>query len=342
MNFDTLLELPLAELNSLTQSVGNTPLHPIQLLIKAQVRTVHLKMEGENPTGSMKDRTGYGLVQDLENKGLLSSSSTIIESTSGNLGVALALICKVRGYQFIAVVDPKTTQENLAKMKALGTNIELVQHADENGGYLLSRLERVRELCARNPHYIWTNQYANIANPTIHYLSTGPEIYQQMGKKIDVVFAPVSTGGTLAGVGRYLREVCPSVMIVGVDAYGSVVFGTSPAVRKLTGIGSSRRSEFLTKDIYDYAIHVRDEEAFAFCYALYKKTGLKLGGSSGCVLSACVQFLTDHPEVHDIVCISADSGENYNTTIFDDAWLQKLATDNFERQLQTALEIICS
>lgn len=340
INFGAILDLPPVELTSLVQNVGNTPLRPIQMLIKGSVRTVHLKLECENPTGSMKDRTGYGLIQDLEKRGLLSASSTIIESTSGNLGVALALICKARGYQFIAIVDPKTTQENISKMEALGAKIDLVHQADVNGGYLLSRLARVQELCKRNREYVWTNQYANMANPDIHYKSTGPEIYQQMNSRVDVIFAPVSTGGTLAGIGRYLRQMNPSVTIVGVDAYGSVVFGAPPAARRLTGIGSSRRSNFITRETYDSAIHVRDEEAFAFCHALYEKTSLKLGGSSGCVLSACTRFLAEHPKMQNVVCVCADSGENYNTTIFDQTWIQQTSNDHFKQQHHIARETI--
>lgn len=340
INFSTIRSVSRVDLGNLVQQIGNTPLYPISMLIDGKVRAVSLKLESENPTGSMKDRTGYGLIQDLEDRGQLDSSSTIIESTSGNLGVALALICKAKGYQFIAVVDPKTTHENISKMEALGARIDCVQRSDENGGYLLSRLARVQELCAQNQGYVWTNQYMNNANPRIHYLSTGPEIYQQMNEKIDVLFAPVSTGGTLAGIGRYMREVSPRVTIVGVDAYGSVVFGTPSASRKLVGIGSSRRSDFITEKLYDQAIHVRDEEAFAFCHALYEQTGLKLGGSSGCVLFACAQFLTNHPEVEHSVCVCADTGENYRTTIFDQAWVQQLAIGSFERQLRFALKTI--
>ena len=342
INFGAILDLPPVELSSLIQRVGNTPLHPIQVCINGKVRTVYLKLECENPTGSMKDRTGYGLIQNLANEGQLNSSSTIIESTSGNLGVALALICKARGYQFIAVVDPKTTQENIAKMEALGARIELVRQSDVNGGYLLSRLARVQELCTQNKNYLWTNQYANTANPVIHYQSTGPEIYQQMKQNLDVIFVPVSTGGTLAGIGRYLRQVNPSATIIGVDACGSVVFDTPPAARRLTGVGSSRRSDFITKDIYDHAIHIHDEEAFAFCHALYQKTSLKLGGSSGCVLAACTRFLADHPDMLHIVCVCADIAENYNTTIFDHTWIHKVNSKFFERQYETALEIILS
>jgi N-(2-amino-2-carboxyethyl)-L-glutamate synthase len=341
-HFSAIQDLPRVELNNLVQGIGKTPLHPIRLLIKGQIRTVHLKLEGKNPTGSMKDRTGLSLIQNMEEQGLITASSSIIESTSGNLGVSLALICKARGYEFIAVVDPKTTRENIAKMEALGARIDLIQQADRNGGYLLSRLARVQELCAQNQRYVWTNQYANRANPSIHYLSTGPEIFQQMHKKVDVIFVPVSTGGTLAGIGRYLREVNPASIIVGVDAHGSVVFGGPSAVRKLTGIGSSRSSDFLTRDLYDEAIHVRDEEAFAFCSALHKKTGLKLGGSSGCVIFACACFLAEHPEMNDIVCVCADTGENYATTIFDPHWIQKVSNEHFEHYLQSALDTICS
>jgi N-(2-amino-2-carboxyethyl)-L-glutamate synthase len=342
INFSEIQDLPFAELDSLVHGIGNTPLRPIHMLIEGKLRTVFLKLESENPTGSMKDRAGYGLIQDLEDRGLLAASSTIIESTSGNLGVALSLICKAKKYPFIAVVDPKTTHENITKMEALGARIDYVSHPDENGGYLLSRLARVQELCAQNQHYVWTNQYANPANPRIHYLSTGPEIYQQMKGKIDVIFAPVSTGGTLAGISRYLRERSPLTTIVGVDVHGSVVFGAPPAARRLTGIGSSRCSNFITDDLYDDTIHVHDEEAFAFCHALYEKTGLKLGGSSGCVLSACAQFLANHPDMNESVCVCADSGENYNTTIFDTLWIQRSNFRYFEQRLQIAMKTLLS
>lgn len=338
----TLADLPSTELAKLVQQVGNTPLYPIRLRIHGKIRTVHLKLEMENPTNSMKDRTGYGLILNCEETRRLHSGSTIVESTSGNLGVALAFICKARGYRFIAVIDPKTTQENISRMKALGAKVELVDRPDVHNGYLLSRLARVQELCSQNEDYIWVNQYANEANPQIHYLGTGPEVYRQMRKKVGAVFVPVSTGGTLAGIGRYLREVSPATKIIGVDAHGSVIFGTPSATRKLTGIGSSRLSDFITRDVYDHFMLVQDEEAFAFCHALSIRTGLKLGGSSGCVLFACVQFLAEHTHATDTVCICADSGENYNQTIYNEAWLQECASDLFNQQLQNALEIILS
>lgn len=323
MDTGSIAGLTPARMQGLVSQIGNTPLEPIYLVIDGRVRKVYLKLEGANPAGSVKDRTGYALVQDLENRGLLHAGSVVIESTSGNLGVALAFICRAKGYAFLAIVDPKTTEENLAKMLALGASIELVNEPDVNGGYLLSRLARVQELCQLSDRYAWTDQYANVANPHVHYSTTGPEIYRQLDGNVDAVFVAVSTGGTLAGIGRYFREGSPQTQIIGVDARGSVIFGTPPGPRKLTGIGSSRRSSFLFPEMYDTHILVGDKEAFAFCHALDAATGIKVGGSSGAVLAACVGYLQTHPELEHVVCVCADCGENYSSSIFNAAWLRQ-------------------
>ncbi len=318
-----LANLTPLELDRLLHQIGNTPIEPIYLIMKSEARKVYLKLEGTNPTGSIKDRTGYSLLQHLEARGVLKKSTILIESTSGNLGVTLSFLCRAKGYKFVAVVDPKTTRENIIRMQALGAQIEMVQHPDSTGGYLLSRLARVQELCRLSDNYIWTDQYSNPANPRIHYEQTGPEIYRQMGGKVDAVFVSVSTGGTLAGIGHFFREISPSTRIIGVDAYGSVVFGTLPAPRRLTGIGSSRPSSFIHKGLYDSHMLVEDEEAFAFCRALYSATGIKVGGSSGAVLCACTRYLLKHPNSINAVCVCADDGENYSSTIFNDEWLQQ-------------------
>jgi len=337
-----MVSLTSVEMNTRSQQLGNTTMKPVHLVIGGKTRKVHLKLESENPTGSVKDRTGYGLIQKLEAQGQLSEGSVIVESTSGNLGVALSFLCRLKGYVFIAVIDPKTTQENITKMQALGAQIEMVHQPDENGGYLLSRLERVRELCRSSHQYVWTDQYSNPANPHIHYLSTGPEIYRQMHGKVDVLFVAVSTGGTLAGIGQYFREVSRSTVIVGVDAYGSVIFGTPPAPRKLTGIGSSKPSSFLTRSLYDLHMLVNDGEAFAFCRALRETTGISVGGSSGAVLAACAKYLEAHPEVADVVCVCADTGDNYMNSIFNDDWMQKQELDLSKERLGPVQDIATS
>src|SRR5581483_3209746 len=219
MNAIRIADLTSIELDTLAQQLGDTPLEPIYLVIGGVARKVHLKLASKNPTGSIKDRTGYGLIQALVAQGLLSKGSIVVESTSGNLGAALSFYCKLKGYRFVAVIDPKATHENIAKMQAFDAQIDIVQQPDENGGYLLSRLKRVQELCQSSHLYVWPDQYSNPANPRIHYLSTAPEIYHQMHGKVDALFAAVSTGGTLAGIGRFFREASPSTTIIGVDAH---------------------------------------------------------------------------------------------------------------------------
>ncbi len=308
--------------------IGNTPIVPVTITIQGRVHQVALKLEGMNPTGSMKDRTGHALIHNLEQSGRLQEDSVIIESSSGNLGVALAFICKTRGYRLMVVIDPKTTRENHEKLHHWGADVVMVEQPDENGGYLLSRLACVQQLCKQHSNYIWTNQYANPANPAIHYCQTGPEIYQQMQQEVGAIFIPVSTGGTLAGIGRFFREVSPQTQIIGVDAVGSVIFGTPPAPRKLTGIGSSQPSHFLEKKLYDHHQLIDDLEAFTYCRALHKATGIQVGGSSGAVLAACVRYLKKHPETSNSVCICADRGENYSQTIFSDDWFDSLFAKN--------------
>ncbi len=340
MNARGIAEITSIEMHRLVHQIGNTPVEQIYFVIDGKVRKVHLKLEGANPAGSVKDRTGYALLQDLEHRNLLHKGSVVIESTSGNLGVAIAFICRTKGYPFLAIIDPKTTQENLAKMQALGAMIELVDQPDANGGYLLSRLARIQELCQLSDKYVWTNQYSNAANPHIHYTSTAPEIYRQLNGEVDAVFAATSTGGTLAGIGRFFREVSPSTQVIGVDARGSVIFGSPAGQRKLTGIGSSQCSSFISKELYDTHLLVGDEEAFAFCHALYAVAGIKVGGSSGAVLAACASYLQSHPELENVVCVCADSGENYLSSIFSDQWLQQHNISLSQDHLQPVQDIL--
>lgn len=295
---------------------------PISLRVAGRWLPVMLKLESENPVGSLKDRTAAYLVADLEARGLLNRSGVLIESTSGNLGVALAFLCRERGYPFVAVIDPKTTPEVRARLEEFGAELEQVQEMDETGGYLRSRLRRVHELCKSSRKYVWTNQYRNPANPLAHYLSTAPEIHRQIGQKVGAVFVAVSTGGTLAGLGRYFREVSPETKIIAVDAAGSVIFGTPPGKRMLTGIGSSVKSHFITRDLYDDHFIVSDQQAFSMCRQI-ASIGIQLGGSSGAVLHACAQYALDHPELQHAVCLCADGGRNYFSTIFSDDWMRE-------------------
>ena len=303
--------------------IGGTPLREIAIRFGDRYRRVWLKLEGTNAAGSIKDRTAIGLLDELRQRGNLVPDRVLVESTSGNVGVALALVAGVLGIRFIAVVDPKTSPERVARLAALGAQVELVGEPDDFGGYLLSRLRRVKQICSSSSDYIWTNQYGNPGNPRSHYMWTGPEMLQQMDGTIDAVYIAVSTGGTLGGVSHFFREASPRTRVVAVDAAGSIALGGDPAPRLLNGIGSSQHSEFVTADLYDELIRVRDREAFAFCRALHANTGIKVGGSSGALLAACAHDLAVRPDLRRVLVLCPDGGANYESSIFSDRWCRE-------------------
>jgi len=242
--------------------IGQTPMATVPVRLGKRQWTLQIKLEGRNPLGSIKDRTAYGLIRSAEADRRPGNPLTIVESSSGNLGAALAALCGLRGHSFIAVVDPKTSPLNLDIMRQFDAQIEVADRSDEAGSYLGDRIARVRRICARKPDAYWTNQYANPANPEIHYEQTGPEIVQQSGQDLDCVFIAVSTGGTITGIARYLRSaLAASVRVIGVDAKGSMALGDSPSPRRLTGYGASRRCSFVRADDLDDVLWVEDAEA---------------------------------------------------------------------------------
>lgn len=305
----------------------NSPLREIRLWVDGVPRSAWLKLESSNPTGSSKDRTAEGLIADLLAQDRRPREPTVVESTSGNLGIALARVTAREGLNFVAVVDPRTTGQVLSTLQSYRAEVKMVKNADSFGSFLPARLALAEELARVNPRAVWVNQYVNPANPLAHYWGTGQEILSQTNGVIDALYAPVSTGGTLAGAARAIRERRPSVRIVAVDARGSVALGGTPGPRLLTGIGSSRPSSHLGRQDVDEVYRVRDEDAFAYCRALKAATGLILGGSTGAVLAACASDLAMHPDLKCPVCICADSGDRYAETIYDDQWLAAQGID---------------
>ena len=297
-----------------------TPLVDIGLRIGSRWRQVGLKLESHNPSGSIKHRTARGLLKALEVSGRLAPGTHLVESTSGNLGVALAFLSRELRYKFTAVTDPKADPSMLEHIRSMGAAVICVQEPDEAGGYLFARLAAIQRLLAEDPTLVWPNQYENPANPEIHFRETAPEICRQR-PGLDAVFIAASTGGTLAGIGRYLKSVSPSVKVIGVDIRGSRVFGHPSGKRVITGIGSSRASLFLRSDDYDDAVIVDDREAVVACHYLQDNLGIGLGGSSGAVIAACARYLGDHPEIAQPVCICPDGMANYLNTLYDHEWL---------------------
>jgi 2,3-diaminopropionate biosynthesis protein SbnA len=319
--------------------ISETPIQRICLQLDGRPRNVFLKLEGANPGGSIKDRTALSLLRSLEDAGKLTGGGRLVESSSGNLAIGLAMLARRRGYRFTAVLDPRVTAENLRRLRDLGAETVMVEEPDAAGGYLLTRLARIREMLAEDPGLLWTNQYGSTANPGAHYSGTGPELYQQMGHRVDVVFVAVSTGGTLAGIGRFFRETSPKTRVIAVDARGSAALGGAPGKRRLVGIGSSRQSEFLDARLYDEHIYVEDCEAFAFCRALEASTGIAVGGSSGACLAACARYLQAHGGIERAVCLCADRGEHYASSIFSDSWLAQHGLEIAPRHLGPVSDI---
>jgi cysteine synthase len=208
----------------------------------------------------------------------------------------------------------------MARMRRLGAALEIVEKRDETGGFLLTRIRRAREIACERPKTMWLNQYGNPGNPEAHYRTTGPELLRQMGGRLDVVFIPASTGGTLAGVGRYLREYSPQTLVVAVDGAGSRMFGSPvPGPRLVNGLGSARASELLERNSYDYVVRISAQAAFAYCRAL-ADAGVLVGGSSGAAVAAAAIELRGEGLVR-ALCLCADHGGSYRSTIFDDGWL---------------------
>ncbi|MFE7468286.1 pyridoxal-phosphate dependent enzyme [Streptomyces sp. NPDC057499] len=305
----------------LARALATTPLLRLDVAHRGRVRRLGLKLEAQGPTGSVKDRSAVGLLRSLHDERPLTPGTVVVESTSGNLGLALARLLPAIGCEFLAVVDLKTPHATRRGLTDSGARVIVVDEPDGLGGYLLSRLRRVRELCADNPGYRWPDQYENWAAPEIHRRTTGPELTGQAGQDLGTVYVPVSTGGTLAGIAAHLREHRPDVAAVAVDVRGSLAVSGSAGRRLVPGIGASRPSAFLrAPHSYDRAVHVDDIEAIAVCRILAEDIGLALGGSSGCAVRAMLGDRAESGDDRLSVCLAADGGSKYRDTLYSDDW----------------------
>lgn len=313
----------LSALEVLRSAIPGTPVVPAEVSLRGRSHRVLLKLEGGNPTGSIKDRTAAGLLMALDREHPLRPGTVVVESTSGNLGLGLARLLAHLDCRFVAVLDPNTPRATRLKLAAIGAELHDVHEPDGYGGYLLTRLRTVRRLLEQNPHYRWTDQYDNPANPRVHRETTGPEIAAQGGPGLDAVYIAVSTGGTLAGVAGCLHALNRGVQVVAVDAEGSLATSPVAGPRLINGIGASRKSTFLPPGTYDRAYRIPDPEAIAVCRLFRADTGVALGGSSGSVVAACLRDLRTALAPRQPLCLCADSGLTYADTIYDDAWLAR-------------------
>lgn len=313
-----------ASYDSVVDCVGWTPLVQLKRSFEHSGVRVFAKLEMMNPGGSMKDRSARYMIEQGMANGSIGKGTHLIESTSGNLGIGLAMVAKINGLPLTCVVDPKITKTNLNIMRSLGANIEMVTEKDEEGGYLVTRIKRVAELCRTVPGAFWMNQYASELNWKAYYATAAEELVQQMEGPIDYLVCAVSTTGSILGFARKIREYHPHVKVIAVDAVGSVIFGTPAGAREIPGIGASRVPELLRRDEIDEVVHVDDLDSVDGCYELLRCEGIFAGGSSGSIMAAIRRLLPRMKSPANVATIFPDRGDRYMDSIYDEAWVARV------------------
>lgn len=286
-------------------------------------RSLFLKCEGFNFAGSIKLKAAAEMVEAAERDGSLKPGSILVESSSGNLGVALSMIAASKGYRFLCVTDLRCNKSTRLLMEALGSQVHIITEPDVNGGgFLGARIAYVQELCASDSRYVWLNQYTNQNNWKAHYRTTAPAISRQF-PHLDVLFVGAGTTGTLMGCARYFKEWHPSVRIVAVDAAGSVAFGGAPGRRMIPGLGMGVRPPLLDESYVDEVVIVEEPDTIHTCHRMARR-GFLFGGSTGTVVSGAISWLARHDTRNKLtaVTISPDLGERYLNTIYQPDWLK--------------------
>jgi 2,3-diaminopropionate biosynthesis protein SbnA len=282
-----------------------------------------LKCEGFNFAGSIKLKAASEMVEAAERAGALRPDSVLVESSSGNLGVALSMIAASKGYRFLCVTDSRCNLSTRLLMEALGSQVHVIAEPDPVSGFLGARIDYVRALCAADGRHIWLNQYTNPGNWKSHYRTTAPAIARAF-PDLDVLFVGAGTTGTLMGCARYFRAWHPAVRVVAVDSVGSVIFGGEPGRRMIPGLGTSIRPPLLDESYVDDVVHVEEADTIRACHRLARR-GFLFGGSTGTVVSGAVSWLAGHePEGLTSVAIAPDLGERYLDTIYHTNWLHDL------------------
>ena len=315
--------------NSILEAIGNTPLIKLNHLNKGLKPQIYGKLESANPGGSVKDRIGIAMLDEAEKKGLIKPGGTIIEATSGNTGIGLALTCAVKGYKTIFVVTDKVSFEKINYLKAFGSDVIVVSNAvsKDHPDYYVTVARKISE---KTPNSVFMYQYSNPANPQIHYETTGPEIWKQTEGKITHFVAGIGTGGTISGVGRYLKEKNNNVQVIGADPYGSIFKSYMDDGKLIDGdpyLVEGIGQDCLPKNVHfqyiDNIINVTDMDSFNYARMMCRQEGIFCGGSSGTIVWAALQIAKELDENAVIVFIICDTGERYLSKFHSDEWLRE-------------------
>ncbi len=318
--------------DSIIDAIGNTPIVRLNKVASGTKANVFAKLEFTNPGGSIKDRIGWYMIEDAEQRGTLKPGGTIIEGTSGNTGVGLAIAAAIKGYQCIFILPDKMSQEKIKHLRAFGAQVIVtptaVEPDDPRSYYSVSR-----RMAEQTPNSLYIDQYNNLANRQYHYEYTGPEILRQM-PDIDVFVAGIGTGGTITGIGKYLKEHKPGVEILAVDPIGSIVYDTfkhgapkSPAEMYLIeGIGEDFIPGNYDFEQIDDMVQVADKESFLMTRKLLTSEGIYSGVSSGSAFVGTMRWLEqqgDRMDGKNVLIIFPDSGDRYTSKVYDDDWMRE-------------------
>lgn len=308
---------------SILDTIGNTPLIELERVLSRPRIRLFAKLESFNPGGSIKDRSAYAIIGEAYESGVINQDTVVIESSSGNMGVGLAQVCRYLNLRFICVVDPKITVQNRKLLEAYGAEMSTVEEPDPaTGEYLVCRLTRVRELLSQHTNAFWPNQYGNRKASDAHH-KTISEILSALNGELDYLFCSTSTCGTLRGCAEILQIRSPKTVIVAVDAVGSVIFGMTPKKRLIPGHGATIVPELFNNSLANRFVNISDLECVIGCRRLMSKEALFVGGSSGAVLMAVERICEEMSDGARCAAIFPDRGERYIDTIFSDEWVSK-------------------
>jgi N-(2-amino-2-carboxyethyl)-L-glutamate synthase len=311
----------LEKLDSIKPLIGNTP------KVRLDVEGINLftKLEYQNFMNSVKSRPAFHILREAILRDEIKQDTTVIESTSGNFGIALAAICKKLRIKFIAVIDSNINPSYENLLNSLCYRVVKITERDRTGGYLENRLKKVKELCSSIKPSYWTNQYSNKDNFQAHYFGLGKEISEEFNK-LDYIFIGVSSGGTISGVSRYLKEKYSNIKIIAVDIEGSAIFGEEPKKRNIPGIGSSIVPPILSEADIDEVIHVSELETVSGCNDLLVKHSIFAGGSSGSSYCAVKKYFKSKEinGIPNVLFLCPDNGLPYVDTIYNNKWVKYL------------------
>jgi cystathionine beta-synthase len=315
--------------NNILEAVGGTPIVKLQKLARHVAAEIYVKCEYLNPGGSMKDRVARNIVSDAERRGLLGPGGTIVEATSGNTGMGLAMVAALRGYHTVFVMPDKMSPEKVAGLRAFGARVVIcptaVEPEDPRSYY-----QTAKRIVAETPGAFYANQYHNPANPDAHYTSTAPEIWEQTNGEVDVFVAGMGTGGTISGCGKFFKEKKPGFRLVGVDPIGSLYYEyvktgrmTRPFAYYVEGIGEDFLPSTMNLKLVDEMVRVDDKECFLMTRELVRQEGLFVGGSSGAAVAGAIKYAEATKRKENILVLLPDGASKYLSKIFDDKWMRE-------------------